>query len=70
VLLPACQLVTVFATFLGWLTGYRAGDVLWLLVACHGHVHGDRLVYYCFFVAMFFVAFLVGFRLSLRGPCF
>jgi hypothetical protein len=33
-------------------------------------LHGDRLVYYCFFVAMFFVAFLVGFRLSLRVPCF
>jgi hypothetical protein len=69
VLLPACKLATIFATLLGSMTGYCASDVLWLLVACHGYVHGDLRVYYGFFVAMFLVALLVGLLASL-GPCF
>lgn len=60
VLLPGSLLVSVFSTSLGWITGYRASQVLWMLVDCHGQVHGVLEVYYCLFVAGFFVAHLAG----------
>jgi len=59
VLLPV-TLVTIFSTLLGWMTGYVASQVMWMLVACHGRVDAVLAIYYCLFVAMLCVAYLVG----------
>jgi hypothetical protein len=42
------------------MTGYVASQVMWMLVACHGRVDAVLAIYYCLFVAMLCVAYLVG----------
>nr|CAB3485253.1 unnamed protein product [Digitaria exilis] len=50
---------------LGGLTAYRADEVIWQLVACHGHVHGAASFHYWLFVVVLLVVLLVGLAVSL-----
>ncbi|CAN6202506.1 unnamed protein product [Urochloa humidicola] len=58
-LVPACP-VAAFGCLLGWFTSYHASDVLWLLVSCHGHVHGVLAFHYWLFFVLMWAAPLVG----------
>ncbi|KAF8703994.1 hypothetical protein HU200_031475 [Digitaria exilis] len=44
---------------LGGLTAYRADEVIWQLVACHGHVHGAASFHYWLFVVVLLVVLLI-----------
>ncbi|OEL29141.1 hypothetical protein BAE44_0009841 [Dichanthelium oligosanthes] len=64
-LVPATPL-SVFGCALGWLTAYRAMNVVWMLVACHGRVHGALAFHFWFFFAVLLGAQLVGSFAAIR----
>ncbi|CAN6202522.1 unnamed protein product [Urochloa humidicola] len=59
-LLVPARPVAAFGSELGWITGYHAADVLWMLVACRGHVHGLLAFHYWIFFVLISAAPLVG----------
>ncbi|CAL5036825.1 unnamed protein product [Urochloa decumbens] len=63
-LVPACP-VAVFGCVLSSFTSYRAIDVLWILVSCHGHVHGVLAFHYWLFFVLMLVVPLVGMVVSI-----
>ncbi|RCV20652.1 hypothetical protein SETIT_4G074200v2 [Setaria italica] len=64
-LLVPARPVAVSGCFLGSLTASRAYDVLWMLVACHGHVHGALAAHCWVFFVLLWVALLVGIAVSI-----
>jgi hypothetical protein len=54
-LLVPAPAVAFSGCVLGSLTGYRALDVLWMLVSCHGHVHGALAAHYWVFFVLVWV---------------
>nr|TKW20218.1 hypothetical protein SEVIR_4G071700v2 [Setaria viridis] len=59
-LLPSAPAAAFFAYAVGWLTAYRAMDVVWMLVACHGRVHGALAFHFWFLYAVLLAALLAG----------
>ncbi|KAF8702831.1 hypothetical protein HU200_032665 [Digitaria exilis] len=64
-LLVPAPLFAAPGCLLGVLTANRADDVIWQLVACHGHVHGAASFHYWLFVVVMVVVLLVGLAVSL-----
>ncbi|RCV20653.1 hypothetical protein SEVIR_4G072100v4 [Setaria viridis] len=66
-LLVPARPVAAFGCLLGWLTSYHATDVLWMLVACHGHAHGVLAFHFWVFFIMLFVVLAVSVVVSVIG---
>ncbi|CAN6179318.1 unnamed protein product [Urochloa humidicola] len=59
-LAPAAAPIAYFAYALGWLTAYRAVDVVSMLVSCHGGASGALAFHFWFFFAVLLATLLVG----------
>jgi hypothetical protein len=57
---PSAPPAAFFAYAASWLTAYRAMDVVWMLVACHGRVHSALAFHFWFFCAVPLAALLAG----------
>lgn len=65
-LLVPARPVAVFGCVLGFLTAYRATDVLWMLFACHDTAYGALAFHYGLFYVVLCVALAVGIVVSIR----
>jgi hypothetical protein len=66
-LLVPVRPVAAFGCVLAWPTSYHATDVLWMLVACDGEIHGVLAFHFWFFYNLRFVVLGVGVAVSIIG---